>query len=63
MSLEDLLSRIGAKKAAPVGHIMPLVARAAEGTASTCFAWELGALSSVSVMVSHRVSTMEQVLW
>lgn len=40
-----------------MGNIPPLVARAAEGTASTCFAHELGASCSGSVMVSFHVLT------
>lgn len=31
-------------------HIMPLVVRAAEGTASACFTWQLGALSPGSLV-------------
>lgn len=47
-----------------MGHIMPLVARAAEGTAFSCFTRESGALSSGSVMVSFiNWFHMEPLLW
>lgn len=37
-------------------HIMPLVVRAAEGTASACFTWQLGPLSPGSVISIHHLT-------
>lgn len=43
-----------------MGHIMPLVVRAAEGTASACFTWQLGALSPGSVISIRLFSGFTQ---
>lgn len=39
-----------------MGHIVPLVARVAEGTASACFTWQLGHLSPGSVISIHLLT-------